>query len=150
MVNPIDFGGHSSKVKVMMGSLTNVGCAGMLRFALLYFNINLNCFFFEHFAFLLDQGAWWENFLIALIDRKASPIGFLIRDVSNAIWSSSSLHLTTDESCILETNVWSILLILTDIKWCIKLCKSLLFEIENRIMPIKKNVRFYTYLTTLL
>ena len=34
MVNHIDFGGHSSKVKVMMG--TNVGCAGMLRFALLY------------------------------------------------------------------------------------------------------------------
>ena len=32
-VNPIDFGGHSSKMKV---SLTNVGCAGMLRFALLY------------------------------------------------------------------------------------------------------------------
>ncbi|KAK3098609.1 hypothetical protein FSP39_021198 [Pinctada imbricata] len=28
-----------------------------------------------------DQGAWWENFLIGIIDRKAEPIGFLIRDV---------------------------------------------------------------------
>ena len=37
-MNSIDFGGHMSKVKVMMGIwwLTNVGCAGMLRFALLY------------------------------------------------------------------------------------------------------------------
>ena len=43
MVSPVDFGGHTSnnqKVKVMMGIihlLTNVGYAGMLHFALLYF-----------------------------------------------------------------------------------------------------------------
>ena len=28
-------------MKAKMGSLTNVGCAGMLRFALLYFNLLL-------------------------------------------------------------------------------------------------------------
>ena len=40
MVNTIDFGGHSSKVKVTMGIiLTNEGCAGMLCFALLHFLI---------------------------------------------------------------------------------------------------------------
>ncbi|XP_062575232.1 N-acylethanolamine-hydrolyzing acid amidase-like [Saccostrea cucullata] len=27
-----------------------------------------------------DQGAWWENFIIALLDRKAMPISFLMRD----------------------------------------------------------------------
>ena len=44
MVNPIYFGGHSSKVKVMMVSLTNVWCAGMLRFALLYFDSDVITF----------------------------------------------------------------------------------------------------------
>ena len=49
IVNPIDFGGHSSKVKIMMGiKLTNVGCAGMLRFALLYFSY---CLIFQTFLF---------------------------------------------------------------------------------------------------
>ena len=34
-MNPIDFEGHSSKVKVM-GIIDKCGVAGMLRFALLY------------------------------------------------------------------------------------------------------------------
>ena len=42
-MNSIDFGGHMSKVKVTMDIwwLTNVGCAGMLRFALLYLLIHM-------------------------------------------------------------------------------------------------------------
>ena len=31
---------------------------------------------------IIDQGAWWMNILIAIIDRKASPVSFLLRDVS--------------------------------------------------------------------
>lgn len=27
-----------------------------------------------------DQGAWWMNILLAIIDRKASPVSFLLRD----------------------------------------------------------------------
>lgn len=27
-----------------------------------------------------DQGAWWENFIIGLLDRRAMPISFLMRD----------------------------------------------------------------------
>ena len=43
MVNPIDFGGHRSKVKVRMVIIDNVGCAGMLRFALLYLYLAVVC-----------------------------------------------------------------------------------------------------------
>ena len=41
-MNSIDFGTHRSKVKVTMGVIEyrgNVGCAGMLRFALYFFNL---------------------------------------------------------------------------------------------------------------
>ncbi|CAC5395769.1 NAAA [Mytilus coruscus] len=30
-----------------------------------------------------DQGAWWMNILIAILDRNASPVSFLLRDVSS-------------------------------------------------------------------
>ena len=43
MVNPIDFLGHSSKVKVTMGVIDKCGCAGMLRFVLLYFGVGQYC-----------------------------------------------------------------------------------------------------------
>ena len=42
MINPIDFGGHSSKVNVTMGIIDKCGVrgsAGMLRFALLYLHL---------------------------------------------------------------------------------------------------------------
>ena len=34
MVNPIDFGGHSSNMKVTMGIIEKCECTGMLRFEL--------------------------------------------------------------------------------------------------------------------
>lgn len=34
------------------------------------------------FICVSDQGAWWENFIIGLLDRRAMPISFLMRDVS--------------------------------------------------------------------
>ena len=39
MVNPFDFGAHSSKVKVLMGIIDKFGVRGMLCSALLYFII---------------------------------------------------------------------------------------------------------------
>lgn len=29
-----------------------------------------------------DQGAWWENAIIALLDRDTQPVSFLVREVS--------------------------------------------------------------------
>ena len=61
MVNPIDFGGHSSWWRSRGESLTNVGCAGMLRFALLYFFSIWKCpsgrylYFFSDFSFLFSN-----------------------------------------------------------------------------------------------
>ena len=44
------------------------------------FSASLN----EIFPYFLiaDQGSWWMNALIGLLDPNAVPIGFLIRDVS--------------------------------------------------------------------
>lgn len=44
------------------------------------FIVMRNCLFL--FICVSDQGAWWENFIIGLLDRRAMPISFLMRDVS--------------------------------------------------------------------
>lgn len=44
------------------------------------FIVMINCLFL--FICVSDQGAWWENFIIGLLDRRAMPISFLMRDVS--------------------------------------------------------------------
>ena len=71
MMNSIDFGGYRSEVKVTMGIMSTVGCAGMLRFALLYLRLLLDHTFVTitvHWSICSGTSAasvmLWPQFLI--------------------------------------------------------------------------------------